>query len=115
MKETLPARRSFKISMLKIDRHDLFEPRVLLPCIIMGLAYYAYGAMLTLIPDFGEHVGIYRKELLFTYFTIATIAIRVVGGKASDKYGRVPVLVVSNVVVMIAMLMIAIAETHRYL
>lgn len=115
MKETLPARRSFRISMLKIERHDLFEPRVILPCIIMGLAYYAYGAMLTLIPDFGEHVGIYRKELLFTYFTIASIVIRVVGGKASDKYGRVPVMVVSTAVVMISMLMISIAETQSLL
>ena len=115
MEETLPVKRRFKVSMLKIDRHDLFEPRVILPCIIMGLAYYAYGAMLTLIPDFGEHVGIYRKELLFTYFTIASILIRVVGGKASDKYGRVPVLVGSTVVVMISMLMIAVSETRSLL
>jgi MFS family permease len=115
MKETLPARRNFKVSMLRIDRHDLFEPRVVLPCIIMGLTYYAYGVMLTLIPDFGEHVGIYRKELLFTYFTIASIVIRVVGGKASDKYGRVPVMVASTAVVMISMLMIAVSETQPLL
>ncbi|MEI9918019.1 MAG: MFS transporter [Bacteroidota bacterium] len=115
MKETLPTKKSFNISMLKIDRHDLFEPRVLLPCIIMGLSYYAYGVMLTLIPDFGEHVGIHRKELLFTVFTIASIVIRVVGGKASDKYGRVPVLVISTAVVMIAMLMISVAETQPLL
>ena len=115
MKETLPARSRFKVSMLKIDRHDLFEPRVVLPCIVMGLAYYAYGAMLTLIPDFGEHVGIYRKELLFTYYTIASILIRVIGGKASDRYGRVPVLVTSTAVVMVSMLMIAVAETQSLL
>jgi MFS family permease len=115
MKETLPVRKGFRLSMLKINREDLFEPRVLLPCIIIGLAYYAYGAMLTLIPDFGEHVGIHKKELLFTIFTIASIVIRLIGGRASDKYGRVPVLVVSMLLVMISMLMIAVSETQTLL
>ena len=115
MKETLKTKRSFHFSMLKITKDDLFEPRVLLPCIIMGLVMYAYGAMLTLIPDFGEHVGIYRKELLFTYFTIASLAIRLVAGKASDKYGRVPVMIVASAVVMISTLIIAVSETQTML
>jgi MFS family permease len=115
MKETLVAKKGFSMATLKINREDLFEPRVILPCIIMALTYYAYGVMLTLIPDFGEHVGIYRKELLFTYFTIASIVIRVIGGRASDKYGRVPVMVVSTLIVMVSMLMIAVAETKSLL
>jgi MFS family permease len=115
MKETLPTRRSFHVSMLKISRHDLFEPRVILPCVIMALAMYAYGAMLTLIADFGEHVGIHRKELLFTYFTIASLSIRLVAGKASDKYGRAPVMVVSSAIIMTSMMMIAVAETQAML
>ena len=115
MKETLPTKKSFSLSMLKITRDDLFEPRVILPCAIMGLAMYAYGAMLTLIPDFGEHVGIHRKELLFTYFTIASLAIRLIAGKASDKYGRLPVVTAASALVMISMLMIAVAETQTLL
>jgi MFS family permease len=115
MKETLVTKRKFHISMLKIDREDLFEPRVILPCIIMGLAMYAYGAILTLIADMGEHVGIHRKELLFTCFTLTSLAIRLVAGKASDKYGRPPVMVFSCVVIMISMLMIAVSQTQGLL
>lgn len=115
MKETLTTKKDFHFSMLKINREDLFEPRVILPCVIMGLAMYAYGAMLTLIADMGEHVGIHRKELLFTCFTLTSLAIRLVGGKASDKYGRPPVMVFSCVVIMIAMLMIAVSETQGWL
>lgn len=115
MKETLPTRRNFHFSMLKINRNDLFEPRVLLPCMIMGLAYYAYGAVLTLLPDFGEHVGILRRELLFTYFMVATLLVRLVAGRASDKYGRVPVLVVSTVLIMISMMIVAVSETPTLL
>jgi MFS family permease len=115
MKETLTTKRSFQFSMLKVGKKDLFEPRVLLPCIVMGLAFYAYGAMLTLIPDFGEQVGIHKKELLFTVFTISTLLIRLVAGRASDKYGRVPVLVISTATIMISMMVIAISETPELL
>jgi MFS family permease len=111
MRETLPTKRSFHVSMLKVGKEDLFEPRVWLPCIVMGLAFYAYGAMLTLISDFGLHVGIERKELLFTDFTISTLLVRLLAGRASDRYGRVPILVVSTLLIMIAMMMISVSET----
>ena len=115
MKETLPTRRKFHLSMLKVNKADLFEPRVILPCIVMGLAFYAYGAMLTLISDFGEHVGIEKRELLFTVFTISSLLIRLIAGRASDKYGRVPVLVYCTVLVMISMMIVAVSETPTML
>jgi MFS family permease len=115
MKETLATRRTFHVSMLKIHRRDLFEPRVILPAVIMGLAMYAYGAMLTLIADMGEYVGIHKKELLFTCFTITSLAIRLIAGKASDRYGRAPVMIFSSLVIMISMLMVAVAQTQAML
>lgn len=115
MKETLATRRTFHLSILKVNKEDLFEPRVWLPCLIMGLAYYAYGAVLTLISDFGEHVGIMKRELLFTYFTIATLLVRLLAGRASDRYGRIPVLVVSTMLIMVAMMVVAISETPAML
>lgn len=115
MKETLPTRRNFHLSMLKVNKDDLFEPRVLLPCIVMGLAFYAYGAVLTLISDFGQQLGIERKELLFTDFTISTLLIRLVAGRASDKYGRVPVLVVSTALIMISMMIVSVSGTQEML
>lgn len=115
MQETLPSKQSFKPALLKIKLKDVFEPRVILPCIVMGLGMFAYGAMLTLISDFGEHVGIHRKELLFTYFTLASFAIRIVAGKASDRYGRVPVLVGATAGIFISMIIIAVSETELLL
>jgi len=115
MKETLETKRNFHLSMLKINREDLFEPRVIFPCVLMALAMFAYGTVLTLIADMGEHVGIHRKELLFTCFTLTSLSIRLVAGKASDKYGRPPVMVFSCVVIMIAMLMISVSHTQGLL
>lgn len=111
MKETLPAKARFSFHHLKIDRSDLFEPNVWIPCLIMSLCAYSYGALFTVIPDFGEHVGIRNKGLLFTCLTAASLLVRLLGGKASDLYGRRVVLRISTLVMVVAMFIIALATT----
>ena len=111
IKETLNKKQSFSFHLLKINRSDLFEPLVLIPCMVMLLSAFAYGAVLTIIPDFGQFVGIKNKGLLFTFLTIASLLIRLLAGKASDRFGRLPVLLVSTVGIAISMFVIATAET----
>ncbi|HEY9005320.1 MAG TPA: MFS transporter [Ohtaekwangia sp.] len=111
IKETLHNRHRFHVSILKVKRHDLFEPRVLAPCLVMVLSAYAYGAMFTLIPDLGASVGIKNKGVLFTCLTVASLLVRLVGGKASDRWGRKPVLRVSTSMIAIAMFTIAMADS----
>jgi MFS family permease len=115
IKETLKDKHTFHPRLLKIDTSDLFEPRVLAPCVVMLMSAYAFGAVLTVIPDFGEHAGIKNKGLLFTYFTIASLTVRLIGGKASDRWGRKPVLYVSVTTVALAMAIIALAESKLQL
>jgi MFS family permease len=115
IKETLKVKHSFNANILKIDRSDLFERRVLAPCIVMVMLVYSYGSVLTLIPDFGEHVGINNKGLLFTYMTIASLFVRLIGGKASDTWGRPAVMKVCALMILIAMTIIAFAETRLQL
>lgn len=115
IKETVLKKHRFSIGLLKIHKNDLFEPKVLVPCVVMALCAYAYGAVYTVIPDFGEHVGINNKGLLFTYLTVASFLIRIIGGKASDRYGRRPVLMVSSVMIALSMLIIAFANTQLIL
>lgn len=115
IQETLKEKRRFHVSLLSVSRKDLFEPRVLAPCLVMALSAYAYGAVLTVLPDFGAYVGIQNKGLLFTYFTVASLAVRLIGGKASDHWGRRPVLRVSTITMMIAMAVVAWADTKLQL
>jgi MFS family permease len=115
IKETLAEKHPINLSLLKINKEDLFEPRVITPCIVMALCAYAYGAMFTVIPDLGEFVGIKNKGLLFTYFTVASFTIRLIGGKASDKWGRRPILQISSLVIVAGMFMIAIADSRAEL
>jgi MFS family permease len=111
MKETLIPKNNFSITHLKVNRHDLFEPNVLTPCLIMALCAYSYGALFTVIPDFGEYIGIRNKGLLFTCLTVASLLVRLIGGKASDRYGRKAVLKLSTLVMVAAMVIVATADT----
>ncbi|MEY4931378.1 MAG: hypothetical protein RI909_2102, partial [Bacteroidota bacterium] len=110
-KETIKEKQSFSLQHLKVTRQDLFEPRVLAPCLVMLLAVFAYGAVFTIIPDFGQFVGIKNKGLLFTFLTIGSLLIRLIAGKASDRYGRAPVLMVSTMGIVVSMLVIGTADT----
>jgi MFS family permease len=115
VKETLLKKHRFSLGLLKIKKVDLFEPKVLAPCIVMVLCAYSYGAAFTLIPDLGAYTGIQNKGLLFTYFTIASLAVRLIGGKMSDRYGRKRVLLFSTILMSIATFIIAFTETQAQL
>lgn len=111
IKETQGGRKQFSIDSVKIQRHDLFEPLVVVPCIIMFLYAYSYGTIFTLLPDLGAYVGIRNKGVLFTFLTVASLLVRLVAGKASDRYGRVPVLKISTFLLVLSLLIIGLGNT----
>ncbi len=110
IKETLTAKQKFSMAVFQVKRADIFEPRVLAPCLVMALTAYAYGAMFTVIPDFGSFVGIKNKGLLFTFLTVASLVVRLLAGKASDRYGRVIVLKLSTILMMVSMMVVGFAK-----
>lgn len=114
-KETLKSKSPFSFDSIKVNKDDIFEPLVLAPCLVMVLTAFAYGCVFTIIPDFGQFLGIRNKGLLFTYLTVASLIIRLVAGKASDRYGRVSVLRISTLIIIISMLVIGTATTTTQL
>jgi MFS family permease len=115
IKETVTDKHAISWRLLSIRKQDLFEPRVLTPCLVMGLCSYAYGTLFTMIPDFGAYLGIHNKGLLFTYFTIASLMVRLVAGKASDVIGRAQVLKYSTAFMTMGMLWIGFSDTKAML
>jgi MFS family permease len=111
MKETLNIKHRFSLSILKISRRDIIALEVLPAAVVTFLSYIAYGAILTLIPDWGEHLGIINKGLFFMVFTIASLIIRFVSGKASDKYGRIHVINTGLVLLVTSLLIVGYADT----
>lgn len=115
MKETLHNRQRFSPSLLKISSQEVFEPLVWAPVVITFLTYLSYGALLTLIPDFSNYLGIKNKGLFFTFFTGSSIGIRLLAGKVSDRYGRVPILKISATLMAASMLIIGLSSTPALL
>ncbi|MXV14881.1 MFS transporter [Hufsiella ginkgonis] len=115
MKETLPLTQRFRLSLLNIRSGDIFEKRVLPAAIVTLLAYLAYGALLTVIPGWGASLGVKNKGLFYVVFTIASIVIRFLTGKYSDRYGRVLILKISLLIMVMALLVIGLAGSGTVL
>ncbi|UUC45241.1 MFS transporter [Flavobacterium cerinum] len=110
MKETLKDKERFRFSILKISRKDIIAVEVLPAAIVTFLSYIAYGAILTLIPDWSQHIGIENKGLFFMVYTIASLLIRFIAGKASDQYGRIRIIKIGLVLLILSLIVIGFAD-----
>jgi MFS family permease len=111
MKETLKKKEPFNFSMFKLNRSELIELRVLPGALITFLSYLSYGAILTVISDWGSHLGVANKGLFFMVFTVSSLLIRFLSGKLSDRIGRVKIIKSSLFLLVIAMVLIARANS----
>ncbi len=111
MPETLKNKEKFTLSHLKINRHEIFDRQALPPFITQLLLAFASGVCLTIIPDLSKHIGIANKGLFFGISTGASLVIRLIAGRASDKYGRVVVMRWSAVGVIVSMSMLGFGQT----
>ena len=93
--ETLPQaqRRRFRFGLLRLDwRQEVLEPRVFAPALVTLLCLFPFGAVLTVIPDQSQLLGLSSKGLFYSCYTVSALVVRLAAGKASDMYGRVRVL-----------------------
>jgi MFS family permease len=112
MPETLKNKEKFTFSHLKINRYEIFDKQALPPFIVQLFLSFASGVCLTLIPDLSKEIGIANKGLFFGISTGASLAIRLVAGKASDTFGRVVVMRWSALGVIISMALIGFGQTR---
>jgi len=101
LKETVPNKQKFSLSLLKIKMEDIYEPTVIMPSIVMLLVTFSFGTALTLAPDLSKFHGVDNKGVFFTYFVAASLVSRILGGKLSDVFGR-------KIIVQIAMLIVGV-------
>ncbi len=111
MKETLQNKHRFSLRLLQVQKHEIIEWRALPAAIVTLLSYTAYGTILTLIPDWSEHLGIANKGMFFTAYTLATIGIRFFSGKMADRYGRIRVMLVGIVILAVSVLFLGLSSS----
>lgn len=116
MKETLPKamKSRFTLSLFRIGWKDVFEPKVIPVFWVMLFVSFSAGAMITLIPDTSKEVGWTNKGLYFTLYTVSSIVIRFFFSKASDQYGRVPVLIFGCLMLSLSMFLL-VFSVNSYL
>ncbi len=109
--ETLENRQPFHLKFLKVGWHEIIEKRVLMPSLIMFLTIFAFGAVLTIVPDFSVHLGLHNKGIFFSTYTIASLATRFFAGKVSDRFGREIVMKWALVMLIISLVYLGFASS----
>ncbi len=115
LKETVENGEKLVPRHFRLHRDEIIEKRVLVPSLILLLTVFSFGTVLTIIPDYSEYLGITNKGLFFAVFTLSSLGIRIIAGKTSDKYGRIPVMKVATLSMALAMVIIAFAQTKAML
>jgi len=111
LKETVPNAEKLNRGHFRLHRYEIIEKRVIKPSLVLLLTVFSFGTVLTIIPDYSEYLGINNKGLFFAVFTLSSLGIRIIAGKTSDKYGRIPVMKMATLSMAIAMVIIAFAQT----
>ncbi len=111
IKETLANPQKFSIGLLKIKRTEIFDSSSVKPAVIMLLLCFSIGCVLTLSPDLSESVGMHNKGFFYACYTVASLLIRIVAGKSSDRYGRIIVLIFSSLTMVIGMVFLSFAHS----
>lgn len=111
IKETLPDRKKFSFDLLKIKKDDFFDPNTIGPAVVFILTAFSFGAALTIIPDFADHLNVSNRGHFFSIYVTASLLVRLLAGKVSDKYGRTIVLKGAASLLTISMILLAFVNS----
>ncbi|MDX1629295.1 MAG: MFS transporter [Fulvivirga sp.] len=111
MKETLKDREKLQWEHLKINWQDVFDKSVIKPSIVMVLNTFSFGIVLTIIPDLTAQMDIGNNGIAFLIFTLASLIVRLAAGRASDRFGREPILLISSFLYSMGMFVIGVADS----
>ena len=111
MPETLANTQPFSFGLLRLKKDEIFDKQALPPFVVLLLQSFGYGVVLTLVSTLSTSLGITNKGLFFTVYTLASLAVRLVFSRTSDRYGRVPVLTLSTALLAVSMALLIVAQT----
>lgn len=90
----------------------LISPRLRIPAIVLLLVGLAFGTLSTFVPLFIKSVGVnLNPGLFYTATAISSFSVRLIGGRASDRYGRGLLITISLIFYTLSMLFLWIATS----
>jgi MFS family permease len=109
--ESLPTARKIRLSDLNIMRGKNLNFNSWPPSLITMFETYSFGAIITISPIVVDHLGFTYKGMFNLTFVFSSIAMRVIAGRASDRYGRKPLLIIGLVFSIAGMIIIGYAQS----
>ncbi|WP_461091887.1 MFS transporter [Spirosoma gilvum] len=111
MPETLATTQRFRFGLLRLKKDEIFDRQAIPPFLVLLLQSFSSGAVLTVISTLSGSLGITNKGLFFTVYTVASLAVRILFSKSSDRYGRIPVLFISTIILAISMALLVMVDS----
>ena len=111
LQETLPGSRPVNGSDLNVFEGGTVERAAWPAAVFLLPVAIAFGTFLTVTPDLVSNLGFRYKGSFNTIVVAASIGARLVSGKASDRYGRVELLMVGAVLLTIGMCLFAVSTS----
>lgn len=109
--ETLPDGRKVRGSDLAVWKGDVMDVTAWPAAVGLLPVAFAFGTFLTISPDFVGSLGYVYKGSFNTIIVVASISMRLIAGRASDRYGRVPLLLIGGAMLAAGMFGLSVAET----
>lgn len=114
MPETLVNTQPFRLGLLRLKKDEIFDKQAIPPFIVLLLQSFSSGVVLTVISTVSASLAITNKGLFFTVYTVASLVVRVVFSRSSDRYGRLPVLFISTVVLALSMGLLLLTDSPAW-
>ena len=111
LRETLQNKSKFSWSLLAVWKEKIYDERVMPATLSMLFSAFCFGLFLTIVPDLSDHLNVPNRGTIFLYFTISSLASRLLAGKASDRFGREPLILIALALIITGMWLLAISET----
>lgn len=109
--ETLPHGRKVRGADLAVWKGDVMDVSAWPAAVGLLPVAFAFGTFLTISPDFVGSLGYVYKGSFNTIIVIASISMRLIAGRASDRHGRVPLLLIGGAMLAVGMFGLSVAET----
>jgi len=109
--ETLPHARPVEWKDLNVFQGGALEKAAWPSSVFLLPVAIAFGTFLTVTPDLVEGLGFVYKGSFNTVVVAASIVARLVAGKASDRHGRVELLMVGAVLLAVGMTLFSVSTS----
>jgi len=97
LEESLPNPQKFKFKMLSLKNETLVSKKAYPALLAITLETFGFGVVVTVSPDFVDHLGYEYKGFFLLIIVLSSIATRFFAGKASDRVSKVKLLIIGMI------------------